>query len=79
MKRRKENIKMNAKDSIVILSTKEYSHMLSQQNKHYRKMFMMLVVCAAYIYKAECKRRNMQDAIDILAKEIKELKATKGE
>ena len=71
---------MGAKETVVILSAKEYSRLLARSNKHYRKMFTAAVACAAYIYTTERRRKNkMRDAIDILAKEIKELKATKGE
>lgn len=85
MKRRKENNKMDAKDAIVILSDvignnhKECMRVLSRQNKQIRKMFMALVACGAYIYMTERQRRDMENTIDILAKEMKELKATKGE
>ena len=85
MKRRKEYNKMDAKDAIIMLSNvvaenhKECMRTFAHQNRERRKMVMAIVACAAYIYTVERRRRNMQDAIDILTKEIKELKATKGE
>lgn len=54
-------------------------HLLGQQNSMNKRFRIGITACALGVIVVEHRRKKMENQLDILKKEIEELKAVKGE